>query len=228
MKSYQFLLFDLDGTLMDFKKGEACAIAESLRLHGIPCLEGTTALYSRINDSFWKRFERGEISKAQVLTGRFAELFRQLGQQQDPEIFEKTYQRLLGQQVFYMDGARELIRDLSSRYYLCLVTNGVSATQQSRLKRDHFGDWFQHVFVSEETGYQKPMKAYFDYCFRRIPGFDAEKALIIGDSLTSDIRGGNAAGIDTCWFNPEGKTAGPDVEITYEITELGQLRKICP
>ncbi len=228
MKQYKYLMFDVDGTLMDFKKGEAFAIQESLRRHRIPSGPETAQLYSRINDGFWKRFERGEISREQVLTGRFEELFRTMGVDQDPEAFEETYQELLGEQVFYMEGAVELIRELSGRYYLCVVTNGVSRTQYSRLCRNHFDRYFRNIFVSEDTGYQKPMKGYFDYCFSRIPDFRPEEALLIGDSLTSDIKGGCNAGIDTCWFNPEGKMGEAGIGATYEIRRLEQLREICP
>ena len=228
MKKYTYLMFDVDGTLMDFKKGEDCAIRESLRIHHIPCTPELPGLYSKINDGFWKRFEKGEISREQVLTGRFEELFREIGVDADPEAFEQTYQDLLGQQVFYVEGAVDLIQDLSSRYYLCVMTNGVSRTQYSRLKKNHFDQYFRHIFVSEDTGYQKPMKGYFDYCFNRIPGFSADEALIIGDSLTSDIKGGANAGVDTCWYNPDGQQAGADAVITYEISRLEQLREICP
>ena len=132
---------------MDFKKGEDCAIRESLRIHHIPCTPELPGLYSKINDGFWKRFEKGEISREQVLTGRFEELFREIGVDADPEAFEQTYQDLLGQQVFYVEGAVDLIRDLSSRYYLCVMTNGVSRTQYSRLKKNHFDQYFRHIFV---------------------------------------------------------------------------------
>ena len=129
-------------------------------------------------------------------------------------------------QHFFIDEAPELVAYLYEKYDLYIVTNGVTETQHRRIKESGLEKYLKKIFVSEETGYQKPMKEYFEYCFQRIPMLDKEKTIIIGDSLSSDIAGGNNAGIDTCWFNLFGQEKPTDMKIDYEINQLSQLYQI--
>jgi 2-haloacid dehalogenase len=166
------------------------------------------------------------MSRENVIYSRFCLLFEELGIKEDGVAFEDDYQALLGTQHFFIDQAEEVIQKLYQDFDLYIVTNGVTATQYQRLKDSGLDRFMKKIFVSEETGYQKPMIEYFNYCFERIDGLDKEKVIIIGDSLSSDIKGGNNAGIATCWYNPDGLENHTDIKVDYEIRYLTELYKL--
>lgn len=220
---YKTLLFDADDTLLDFHKTEEAALASAFAACQIPLTPQVKALYHEINQNLWKRFERGEIDRNTVVYTRFQKLFDALGIQADGRAFEDDYQARLGEGAFLIDGALEVYCELSKTCDLYIVTNGVSKTQRSRLSASGLLPYTKGVFISEDAGCQKPMKEFFDYVFSHIPGIDPSRAMIIGDSLTSDIRGGNHAGIDTCWYNPKGLSNNAGCTVTYEIRQLSEL-----
>lgn len=220
------LFLDLDDTLLDFGEAERHGILRTLRELGIAPTEETLALYSRINQQQWERFERGEISREQVLIERFSLLFQALGCAHDPEDAENRYRRYLGIGHWFVPGAEALLSRLAPRYRLYLASNGVADTQYSRLESAGISHYFQEIFISEDTGFHKPEKGYFDYCFARIPDFDPAMAMIVGDSLTSDILGGKNAGLRTCWFNRTGRPPRPDIVPDFEIHRLEELPDI--
>ena len=161
-----------------------------------------------------------------MLLRRFELLFAELGVHYDVEATEDRYRGYLGQGHYFVDGAPELLDYLSPKYDLYLASNGVAETQYSRLESAGISHYFKEIFISETTGHHKPERAYFEYCFARIPNFDPARALIIGDSLTSDIRGGHNAGIHTCWFNPRRKPQNPEIPPDFEIHRLDELKEI--
>ena len=220
------LFLDLDDTLLDFGEAERHGILRTLRELGIAPTEETLALYSRINQQQWERFERGEIPREQVLIERFSLLFQALGCAHDPEDAENRYRRYLGIGHWFVPGAEALLSRLAPRYRLYLASNGVADTQYSRLESAGISHYFQEIFISEDTGFHKPEKGYFDYCFARIPDFDPAMAMIVGDSLTSDILGGKNAGLLTCWFNRTGRPPRPDIVPDFEIHRLEELPDI--
>lgn len=220
---YTTLLFDNDDTLMDFGDAERQGIERTFLENGVPYNEEIRALYSGINLSFWKRFERGEIEKKEIFTGRFKEFSRQTGYPLDPVKVAADYLKNLAFGHKCVDGAYELLNSLYGKYDIYLVTNGDSKTTEKRVKDSGLGVFYRDVFVSEASGYQKPQREYFQYVFERVREKDKSKMLIIGDSLTSDIAGGMNAGIDTCWYNPRG--AKSDIKPTYEIHSLEELYK---
>ncbi|MEC1177940.1 YjjG family noncanonical pyrimidine nucleotidase [Metasolibacillus meyeri] len=226
MKKYQHLLFDLDDTLLDFGAAEDVALHRLFEEQKIPLTEDIEANYRQINSNLWTRFENGEITRDEVLATRFAKLFAAYGQEVDGVQFDEKYRNYLTESKVFVKGAWELINKLALQFDLYLVTNGVSTTQYKRLQVTGLAPFFKNVFVSEDTGYQKPMKGYFDYVFERIPNFHTKKALIIGDSFHADIVGGIEAGIDTCWLNPNGKQSVDNYKPTYEIVGLQQLEKM--
>ncbi len=223
---FQTILLDLDDTILDFGAAERVAIAKAFAQVG---LEPTNALierYSEINIGQWEAFERGEISRDEVLTRRFELLFDELGVEIDAQYCEDIYRGYLGIGHYFVDGAVELLEYLAPKYDLYIASNGVAATQNTRLESANISRYFKGIFISETTGHHKPEKEYFDYCFARIENFDPDKTLIVGDSLTSDIKGGLTAGIHTCWFNPKCKKAREDIVAEYEIHALSELRRL--
>lgn len=226
LKKYQTLLFDVDDTLLDFKAAERTALHLLFEEQKISLTDEIAAHYKKINQGLWKSFEEGKIGRDEVVNTRFSILFKEYGQEVDGTLFEKNYRSFLEEGNQLIHGAFELIQDLQSRYDLYIVTNGVSKTQDKRLRNSGLHPLFRDIFVSEDTGYQKPMKEYFDYVFARISNFSVEEGLIIGDSLSADIKGGQLAGLDTCWFNPEGKPNQTGIVPTYEIQNLNELYQI--
>ena len=223
---FRTIFLDLDDTLLDFGAAERVAIARTFREIGLEPTPALLARYSEINLSQWEAFERGEITRDRVLVRRFELLFAELGVALDPAATEDRYRGYLGVGHYFVDGAVELLDYLAPKYDLYLASNGVAATQDSRLKSAGIAHYFKAVFISETTGHHKPERAYFDYCFAQIPGFDPKTALMIGDSLTSDILGGINAGLCTCWFNPKHRPRRADIVPDYEIHALSDLYDI--
>lgn len=222
----EYLFLDLDDTILDFKKAEAVAIHKTLEIAGVAPTEENKALYSRINKAHWEMLERGEITREQVKVFRFARLFEALGVDSDPVATSEEYVRLLGIGHWFLPGAEEAVERLSQKYRLFLASNGNASVQKGRMTSANLYRFFENVFVSEEIGYNKPSREYFEAAFSQIPGFDPKKAMIVGDSLTSDILGGINAGIATCWVNPGHGPGREDIRPDYEIENLGQLEKL--
>lgn len=223
----KFLFLDLDDTLLDFGLAEHAAYTAALREMDIDPTPALLARYHVINNQHWERYERGELEREALLVLRHAQLLQELGIRRDPEELERRYRDKLGIGHYFVPGAPELLEYLSGRgYRLFLASNGVADIQYSRLESAGICPYFENIFISEDTGAHKPEQAYFDYCFARIPGFEKDRAMIIGDSLSSDIRGGKAAGIKTCWLNRRGLPAPaidpPDLEIR-QLSELHEL-----
>lgn len=223
MKKYKTLLFDVDDTLLDFQKAEKSALRMLFEEKGMSLTSEIEAQYKKINKSLWTAFEEGKINRDEVVNTRFSILFKEYGEEVDGILFENNYRSYLEEGNQLMEGALRFINQIQSEYDLYIVTNGISKTQDKRLRNAGLHALFQDIFVSEDTGYQKPMKEYFDYVFERIPNFVPEEGLIIGDSLSADMKGGYVAGIDTCWFNPERKLNDSGIIPTYEVHNFEEL-----
>lgn len=220
----EFLFLDLDDTILDFQKAERLALAKTLESFGLPPTDTVLARYHEINREHWERLERKELTRQQVLVGRFAALFAEMGLSAQAEQVARTYEENLSQGHYFLPGAEEALKSLSKKYKLYLASNGTARVQAGRLKSAGIIPYFQEIFVSEEMGYNKPDPAYFDACFARIPGFRKDRAMMVGDSLTSDILGGIQAGIATCWVNPHHKTGS--IRPDYEIESIVQLEAL--
>lgn len=228
MGKFTTILWDLDQTILDFAKSQDYALRYTFRQFGLETADKTVAVYAAINDEYWKRMERGEITKDEVLRGRFVTLFERLGITDiRPEAFGEIYQDALGDVFFFQDEADKIIMRLKEQgFRQYIVTNGVNRTQAKKVKLSGLDRMVDGVFVSELMGYPKPRKEYFDACFERLEGVTREECLLVGDSITSDIQGGVNAGIAVCWYNPQGQTDHSGLTIDYEIRDLHELIKI--
>ena len=221
----EFLFLDLDDTILDFHKAERIAISKTIREFGVEPTEEILTLYHGINKWHWEQLELGNLTRAEVLVNRFGVLFEKLGREVDAPKCAKAYEINLSQGHWFLPGAEEAVDALSKKYRLFLASNGTAVVQKGRMTSANLYRFFETVFVSQEIGYNKPSREYFDACFASIPGFDKEKAMIVGDSLSSDIKGGINAGIRTVWVNPDHKDCG-DIRPDYEIEALSQLEAL--
>ena len=222
------ILWDVDGTLLDFLAAEKAAVQRLFREFGLgECTDAMVARYSAINDGYWKRLERGEIAKKEVLIGRFREFFSELGIDPDlAESFNARYQHALGDTVVYRDDSLAIVKALHSKVKQYVVSNGTIVAQTKKLQRSHLGEWMDGVFLSEELGAEKPSPAFFDQVFAALPDIPKEDMLIVGDSLTSDMRGGLLAGIPTCWYNPNRLPRPADMAIDFVIEDLHEIYEL--
>ncbi len=220
---YDILLFDADDTILDFKAAEYDGIRSLFSNHGVPTDDATIALYEEINHSLWKSFELGQIKRDEILYKRFELLGESLHLSLNARKMDTDYQLELSKGHKTISGAKELLERLQKTHDLYIVTNGVASTQHSRLTASGLLPYFKDIFVSEAIGYQKPRIEFFDHVFSHIGPFRKDKVLLIGDTLSSDILGGQNAGIDTCWYNPHHKESVPSITCTYEIHSLPDL-----
>ncbi len=224
MKKYEVLLFDVDGTLLDFDKAEEIGIEKLMIHYNVPATEENKHKYHLINKKYWEMLERGELTRDQVLAQRFEEFFGDFGVSVDGAKVDDMYRMHLNQSAELIDGAIELLEYLKGKYPLYVVSNGVAETQYHRLAKSGLDKFFDGIFISEEAGSQKPQMGFFEYCFEKMGRRDVENMLIIGDSLTSDMRGGNNAGIDTMWFNPKQEENHTEVRLDYVISALEEIK----
>ncbi len=220
----KYVFLDIDDTLLDFGKAEAAAIKKTFERLGIPATPEVIARYSRINDEHWARLERREITRKQVLTGRFDTLFAELGIKNVPsELALASYEYLLGIGHYFVDGAPELLQALDGKYEMYIVSNGTASVQDGRIESAGIAHYFKDIFISERVGADKPSREFFERVFGSIEGFERDKAVIVGDRLSSDILGGINAGIKTCWFNPGQLPQTGDIVPDCEIHALSEL-----
>lgn len=219
---YNTLLFDADDTLFDFRKSEAAALRQTLAALKIPFQPEYDPLYAACNQQVWQEFERGEVTSAELRVKRFRLFFEKIGQKHDPQAASPVYLQNLALGAYLLPGAETLISMLKPLCRLALVTNGIAQVQRSRLARSPLADCFTGgVYISEEIGAAKPAPAYFDAVFSAIGNPPRAGVLLIGDSLSSDMRGGLDYGIDTCWYNPRGAPAS--LPVTHQIRRLEEL-----
>lgn len=217
------ILWDLDGTLLNFKKSESIAIRKTLMSAGVEPTPETIQLYSQINDTCWKQLERKEITREQLYTLRFERLFNQLGVSADVKTIAALYPRLLGQAAYFIPGSYELCASLSEKYRQYIVTNG----NRDRMRLAGFDRLMDDCFVSKEIGVNKPDSRFFEFCFAHIPGgICREETVIVGDSLFSDMQGGRNAGLRCVWYNPTGETASDPSLFDRSVSTLAELPKV--
>lgn len=222
------LLWDIDGTLLNFEKAENYAIKKCFEIFGLgECTDEMVVRYSLINRKYWESLERGEIKKPQVLRGRFEEFFKSENINFDRiDDFNAEYQVRLGDKVFFCDNGLETVTALKGKIKQYAVTNGTYVAQSRKLTQSGLIDIFDGVFISDKIGYEKPSVEFFEAVQSEIGGFSHDEVMIIGDSLTSDMRGGNNAGILTCWYNPHGAENNYGIKVDCEIKNIAEILDI--
>lgn len=227
MGKVKVILWDIDGTLLNFEEAEKAAIRRCFAIHGLGvCTDEMLAQYSGINRKYWEKLERGELTKPEILVGRFLEFFKERGLDiNKAEAFNADYQIQLGNTICFEDGALEVIhalRDRGLRQFA--VTNGTLVAQTRKLAKSGLDQLLEKAFISDEIGIEKPMKGFFDVVWKEIGAYDKDEVMIVGDSLTSDMQGGNHAGILCCWYNPKKQiNHKKDLRIDKEICSLKEL-----
>lgn len=223
---YRWLLLDADGTLFDYDRAEAWALGETFAQAGHSFPPETLQAYRRINGRIWRELELGTTTPDRLRVKRFELLFADVAIEADPATFSQRYVENLAQAAHLMDGAEETVRALHGKVGLAVITNGLKDVQRARLARSAVGRYLDPVVISEEAGAAKPDPQIFDAAFELMGHPTKDQVLIVGDSLTSDIQGGNQYGIDTCWFNPGRSPRDPAVDSRHEIAHLSELVRI--
>lgn len=220
---YTTLLFDVDDTLLDFQAAESQALKALFEKEGLPFTSDKEKLYKEVNEARWRAFETGEMSRDEVVNGRFGAFFQLLNHEVDSPAMEQAYREFLNEGHQLLGNSLEVVQHFAEKADLYIVTNGVSKTQFKRLEDSKLLPYFKEVIVSEDTGYQKPMIEFFEYTFTKIPNLNKAQTVIIGDSLSSDIQGGINAEIDTIWLRPDAPTTPLAIEPTHQIRQLEDL-----
>ncbi|MCF6271471.1 MAG: YjjG family noncanonical pyrimidine nucleotidase [Melioribacteraceae bacterium] len=224
---YKTILFDADGTLYDFDKAAVEALKSSFNKYEIGWTAQRFEIYKEVNKKIWNDFEKGLITTKEIKTERFKRFFDVIGVVNiDSLQFSKDYLEFLSQNNYLLDGAKDIVEWCSEKFELVIVTNGLASVQNPRLKKSELREYFKYIIISEEIGFAKPKREIFDYAFELLNNPSKEGVIIIGDNLTSDIKGGVDYGIDTCWFNPKKAKNNSEVIPTHEISKLDELRKL--
>lgn len=224
---YEVILFDADETLFDFKKSERYAFTESFKQFNLPGdKEECMKKYHEINTAIWKEFEKGTITSTELKVERFNRLFREIGVNNDPKEFSEAYMYHLSNASFIYDESFKVLEYLKDKYRLAIITNGLIDVQQKRIRESKISHYFEAIVISDEIKIAKPNAEIFNYTFSKMGINNKNKVLMVGDSLSSDIKGGINAEIDICWINADNKVKPNDMNITYEITDILMLKDI--
>lgn len=226
MSKYTTILFDADGTLFDFERAETFALQSALNELSLPYSKIILSEYKQINASLWLLLEQGKTTQSRLRNKRFELLHKRFNMPGDPKQTCEVFIKYLSQAVFFLPGAQQLLKDIHNDYDLYLVTNGITQVQKSRFALSGMSKYFKDMFISEELGVSKPDKKFFDIVFTSAAITDLASVLIVGDSLTSDIKGGNNACIDACWYNPDKKPNTTDSVCAFQIAHLHELPQI--
>lgn len=226
MAYYHCILLDMDGTLLDFEAAEHKALVETFEHFGLPTDHETEQTYIQINKELWAALEKGQIKREKLMTERFARLLKKLGLKGSPAEMGRWYLNQLATHPDIIPGALEAVRELSEVATLAIVSNGVAKVQESRLAASGLEPYMDEVFISEKIGVEKPNRRFFEHVLKTLGIEQREKVLVVGDSLSADIKGGQNAGLATCWCNFTEQAEPSQNKPTYTIRTLQDLYSI--
>ncbi len=236
--NYKLVLIDLDDTLFDYPKSEKSAFRNTFEEMGFfekskIEKEKNEEIYKKIKDRYkvinlqlWKDLENGDVDKDRLKVVRFEKIIKEFGLKYNPEEMSKIYLKKLGEGIFPFDITEKLCEYLHSKYKVCIVTNGTKEVQYPRINNSVIAKYIDKIVVSDEIGVNKPDKRIFEYAMNYFGIKDKKEAIMIGDSLGADIKGGQNAGIDTCWVNLRNNVNDTGIIPKYEVTKLEQLFEI--
>lgn len=228
MKKIKAILYDVDGTLLDFETQEEVALSYCFKKYNLGELsEEKLELYKRINLDYWEMFEKNLITKEKLVVKRFEDYLEALGVKLNAEEVNDTYFSKLGDTIVFKDNSYELVKSLKGKIKQYVVTNGAIRVQKTKLAKSGFDKLMDDVFISDEVGYQKPRKEFFDAIKNRLGDIANDEILIVGDSLTSDMKLADNCNLISCFYNPKKKDYKVDFKIDYEISDLNEVKKIC-
>ena len=226
---FKVLLWDLDNTILDFNLAQANSLKAAFERYGLGiCSEEIIDCFARINTAHWQLLEEGRITKDEVYKFRFEALLNEIGKTGavDPFELNSAFENGICNTISFLDDSFNLLCSLKDEYALYCITNGATDIQKKRLQDSRLNELFIKAFISDEIGFDKPNKEFFDFALANIIPCKKEEILIIGDSLTSDMKGANNAGIKCCWYNPNSAPKPNNLRIDYEIKELAEIQKI--
>ena len=223
---YDLILFDIDGTLLDFDMTEKVALEETCKEYGYECTKEMLERYHHINIECWKKLELGLMDKKELAFVRFNQFFQEFNMSGNPVEFNTKYRARLGEGAYLINNSVEICNKLFGKVDLAVASNGGKDIQYNRLRKVDLEKYFKYLFISEDMGYNKPDINFFKYVFEKAKITSPERVLIVGDSLTADIQGGNIAGIKTCWYNPKGLADDESIKKDFIITDLLELEDI--
>lgn len=220
---YDIVLLDADMTIWDFEASEKLALKDTVEFVGAEMTEDVFAFYHKVNSALWKAFDLKQVTKEELAYRRFADLLEYVGKEGEPLALNRYYQQRLGEHSIMLPGAEEMCRTLAERCTLYILTNGMHVAQVGRFEKSPIKKYIKDMFISEDMGCQKPDKEYYDKVFGLIGLEDKSRAVMVGDSLTSDIQGGINGGVDTIWYNPKEKPHNPDIMPTYTAYSMADI-----
>lgn len=220
---YDIVLLDADMTIWDFEASEKLALKDTVEFIGGEMTPEVAAFYHEVNSALWQAFDRKQVTKEELSDRRFARLLEYLGKQGDPLALNRYYQSRLGEHSIMLPGAEQMCRTLAERCTLYILTNGMHVAQVGRFEKSPVKQYIRDMFISEDLGCQKPDREFFEKVFSAIGLQDKSRAVMVGDSLTSDIQGGINGGVDTIWYNPKGKPLDPAIVPTYTASSMDEV-----
>jgi len=219
-----WLLFDLDNTIVDFNASSKEAFVKLLEELGVEKPADLYPKYNVINHKCWDEREAGLISHTELKKKRWDLFFKEVGIDYDPLSANDFYFEVIKTNPILIEGAETLLQKIQGKYRTMIITNGLSEVQNPRIKKLKLEQYFEQIIISDEIGVAKPQQKFFDHCENLMPqGVNRDRVLVIGDTLKSDIKGGNAYGYQTCWYNYYKKENDTDIQPGFVVDNLATL-----
>lgn len=220
------VLLDVDNTLIDFNKSAEWAIEKCFREYNLEFTPDVMPTFHRINNKLWHRIEMQTLTKSELHQIRFQTIFDELGIKVNGPEFELKFMEYLPMAGIPVEGAKELLEYLSEKYTICFASNSSKGQQLTKLTNADILKYADHMFISDEIGFAKPAKEFFEVCMKTIAPITKDEAVLIGDSLTADIAGGVNFGIKTCWFNFSKTEIPEDLKADFCVNNLSEIKEI--
>lgn len=228
MAIYTCVLLDVDNTLLDFDAAERQALTDMLSEYGLPHDAQVCEVYHKVNRELWDALAKGKLSKAKLFQTRFLRFMQAIGAPDNGKshAMNDRYEELLATHADVLPGALTALEELGEVATLAIVSNGAVAVQQARIRDSGVERYMDGVYISEKIGAAKPSAKLFEHVLKDLGITNRSRVLMVGDDLLADIKGGQNAGIDTCWVNFKNEENTTEVHPKYEIYSYEELYKL--